>query len=127
MVFKMRSFSGPFFRRFTPSFVLSVSILAGGTVGQDTNYANGNVAPTATADNGILIGKSTSLPDGLGRVNQFLGVPFAQSPPERFSPPQTPPRASAPTNATSWKAACIQQFTCMFPTKILVDVPAELC
>jgi acetylcholinesterase len=68
--------------------------------------------PSATVDTGVLIGKTTSLPNALGPVNQFLGVPFA-SPPERFSPPQPPAQFHEPLNATEWKPACIQQFQCM--------------
>ena len=76
------------------------------------SHATSHDAPTATIDAGVLIGKSTSLPAALGPVNQFLGVPFAQSPPERFSPPQAAPRFSQPVNATEWKPACLQQFRC---------------
>ncbi|KAH7093540.1 Carboxylesterase [Paraphoma chrysanthemicola] len=72
--------------------------------------ASSDAAPTATIDAGVLVGKSTSLPAALGPVNQFLGIPFAQSPPERFSPPQAAPRFSSPINATAWKPACLQQF-----------------
>jgi carboxylesterase type B len=71
-------------------------------------------APTATIDAGVVIGKSTTLPTALGPVNQFLGIPFAQSPPERFSPPEQTPQFPEPINATEWKPACIQQFRCKF-------------
>lgn len=72
-----------------------------------------NPTPTATIDAGVLIGKATTLPNGLGpSVNQFLGVPFAQSPPERFSPPRNVPASGKRLNATEWKPACIQQFRC---------------
>ncbi|KAH7396267.1 Alpha/Beta hydrolase protein, partial [Pyrenochaeta sp. MPI-SDFR-AT-0127] len=67
-------------------------------------------APTATIDAGVVVGKATSLPAALGPVNQFFGIPFAKSPPERFSPPQAPPAFGKPINATVWKPACIQQF-----------------
>lgn len=67
--------------------------------------------PTATIESGVLIGKVTSLPNSLGPVNQFLGIPFAQSPPERFSPPQAPSRFKRPINATQWKPGCVQQFS----------------
>ena len=72
-----------------------------------------NPAPTATIDVGVVIGKATHLPDGLGpSVNQFLGIPFAQSPPERFSPPRNVTTFNKPINATAFKPACIQQFRC---------------
>lgn len=72
-----------------------------------------NPTPTATIDAGVVIGKATALSNGLGpSVNQFLGIPFAQSPPERFSPPRDVSTFSKPFNATTWKPACIQQFRC---------------
>jgi hypothetical protein len=75
--------------------------------------SNAHDAPTATINAGLVVGKTTSLPNALGLVNQFLGVPFA-SPPERFSPPKPPAaRFEHPLNATAWKPACIQQFRCM--------------
>jgi carboxylesterase type B len=70
-------------------------------------------APTATIAAGLIVGKSTSLPAALGPVNQFLGVPFAKSPPERFAPPQPHSRFHTPVNATAFKPACMQQFRCM--------------
>lgn len=72
-----------------------------------------STAPTATVDNGVLVGKATSLPAGLAPVNQFLGVPFAVSPPERFAPPQAASANTNTINTTAWKPACLQQFQCM--------------
>ncbi|KAF1931340.1 alpha/beta-hydrolase [Didymella exigua CBS 183.55] len=70
-----------------------------------------NPTPTATIDAGVVVGKATALPNGLGpSVNQFFGIPFAQSPPERFSPPRNISAFSRPLNATAWKPACVQQF-----------------
>jgi len=68
--------------------------------------------PTVTIDAGVVVGKATTLPNALGPVNQFLGVPFAQSPPERFSPPRAPSEFDEPIDATAWKPSCIQQFRC---------------
>ncbi|KAG9582865.1 alpha/beta-hydrolase, partial [Aureobasidium melanogenum] len=67
-------------------------------------------SPTARVENGLVIGTTTSLPAASATVNKFLGIPFAQSPPERFSPPRAAPHVST-INATAWKPACIQQFT----------------
>ncbi|KAK4543426.1 hypothetical protein LTR36_005569 [Oleoguttula mirabilis] len=67
--------------------------------------------PTATIDAGVVHGTTTSLPAATASINKFLGVPFAQSPPTRFAPPQSPGTFSAPINATAWSPACIQQFT----------------
>jgi hypothetical protein len=83
-----------------------------------------SATPTATIDAGVVHGMSTSLPAGLGPVNKFLGIPFAQSPPQRFSPPSNVKSFSKALNATEFKPACIQQFACelwhgplMMPTK----------
>lgn len=66
--------------------------------------------PTATIDAGVVLGTTTSLPAATATVNKFLGIPFAKSPPERFSPPESPGKFNEPINATSWSPACIQQF-----------------
>jgi len=66
--------------------------------------------PTATIDAGVVLGTTTSLPAATATVNKFLGIPFAKSPPERFSPPESPGKFSKPINATAWSPACIQQF-----------------
>lgn len=92
--------------------VLALLLLAHRALGQDSDYGGG--APTATIDSATLLGKATLLPDALGPVNQFFGVPFAQSPPERFSPPKPVPAFERPINASEWKPACIQQFRCMY-------------
>jgi carboxylesterase type B len=76
------------------------------------SLAKCNDAPTATIDSGVIVGKTTALPAALGPVSQFLGIPFAKSPPERFSPAQPPSRFREPLNVTEWKPACIQQFRC---------------
>ncbi|KAH7132542.1 Carboxylesterase family-domain-containing protein [Dendryphion nanum] len=67
-------------------------------------------SPTAFIDAGIVIGTTTAFPAATATVNKFLGIPFASSPPERFSPPTKVPKSYKPINATSWKPACIQQF-----------------
>ncbi|KAI4746768.1 alpha/beta-hydrolase [Aureobasidium sp. EXF-12298] len=69
-----------------------------------------HTSPTALVENGLVIGTTTSLPAASATVNKFLGIPFAQSPPERFSPPRAAPHVSI-INATAFKPACIQQFT----------------
>lgn len=68
--------------------------------------------PTATVAAGVLIGTTTRLPLATATVNQFLGIPFAASPPERFSPPENASPWTQPLNVTAWKPACIQQFVC---------------
>ncbi|THZ89003.1 alpha/beta-hydrolase [Aureobasidium pullulans] len=66
--------------------------------------------PTVRIENGLVLGTTTSVPAASATVNQFLGIPFAQSPPERFSPPRAASQVGV-INATAWKPACIQQFT----------------
>ncbi|KAF7514001.1 hypothetical protein GJ744_006615 [Endocarpon pusillum] len=67
-------------------------------------------APTVTLASGVLVGTTTSLPSATAVVNKFLGVPFADSPPERFSPPQDPRPWSQPLSVLAVKPACIQQW-----------------
>ena len=69
-------------------------------------------SPTATVDSGALIGTTTTLSAATGPVNKFLGVPYAVSPPERFSPPSSVQQFAEPYDATETKASCIQQFNC---------------
>ncbi|KAH6632903.1 Alpha/Beta hydrolase protein [Boeremia exigua] len=93
---------------FAMQFNRSVLLLALTSLISASDY---NPTPSATIDAGIIVGRATALPNGLGpSVNQFLGIPFAQSPPERFSPPRNVTAFGSPLNATAWKPACIQQF-----------------
>lgn len=71
--------------------------------------------PTVRIENGLVLGTTTSVPAASATVNQFLGIPFAQSPPERFSPPRAASQVGI-INSTAWKPACIQQFTCTIAT-----------
>jgi hypothetical protein len=87
-----------------------------------------NPTPTATIDAGLVVGTATALPNGLGpSVNQFLGIPFAQSPPERFSPPRNVSAFSKPINATAFKPACIQQFRCESCCGSYLRAPTDNC
>lgn len=69
-----------------------------------------SVTPSATIDIGVLHGTQTSLPYATAPVNKFLGIPYAQSPPLRFAPPQAAAKLRKPLNVTAWKPACVQQF-----------------
>lgn len=73
-----------------------------------TSYAapvvENSSCPTVTISSGIVVGTAAA------SVNQYLGVPFAQSPPERFSPPVPAPAWTLPLQAKALKPACIQQF-----------------
>ncbi|KAI8238895.1 hypothetical protein K4K53_004354 [Colletotrichum sp. SAR 10_77] len=62
--------------------------------------------PSVTIASGVVVG-ATSAPG----ANTYLGIPFAKSPPERFSPPQAPAKWTTPLTATAFKPACIQQFS----------------
>jgi carboxylesterase type B len=66
--------------------------------------------PTVTIANGAIVGTTTQLPHATQAVNKYLGIPFAASPPERFSPPTDPARFTEAYDATAFKPACIQQF-----------------
>ncbi|KAL3440160.1 Carboxylesterase [Aspergillus insuetus] len=65
--------------------------------------------PHALTSNGLIYGKTSSLPNSTVLVNTFLGIPFA-APPTRFSPPRPPRRRLVPISATTYGPSCIQQF-----------------
>jgi len=65
--------------------------------------------PAAKTTHGEVVGKVLN-----GKVKAWLGVPFAQSPPERFSPPKEPKKWKNPRETTKLPAACIQQFNCEY-------------
>lgn len=69
--------------------------------------------PTVTLASGVVVGttaKPTNQPSLKASANVYLGVPFAQSPPERFSPPKAASAWSSPLVAQVVKPACIQEF-----------------
>lgn len=74
------------------------------------SYGHQGGEPTVTIDTGVIIGTTTAIPSATATVNQYLGVPFAQSPPERFSPPRPALPHVSPLVAQQRKSACIQQF-----------------
>lgn len=72
------------------------------------------VDPTVTISAGTIIGtaiKPANQPSLTASANAYLGVPFAKSPPERFSPPEAASSWSTPLQAQAVKPACIQQFS----------------
>ena len=70
--------------------------------------------PTAVIAEGVVVGTTTSLPAATATINKFLGMPFAQSPPERFALPQPPERFRGQWDASQFKDSCTQQFNCKF-------------
>jgi carboxylesterase type B len=87
--------------------LLTAALYAGATLALPQSQSP-NI-PTATIDNGVVIGTSTSIPDSNNKVNQFLGIPFAEKP-LRFSPPKPAKPWDTPYNATVYKPACIMKF-----------------
>lgn len=72
------------------------------------------LGPTVTIASGTIIGttaKPANQPSLTATANAYLGVPFAKSPPERFSPPEAASPWSTPLQAQAFKPACIQQFS----------------
>jgi acetylcholinesterase/carboxylesterase 2 len=70
--------------------------------------------PTVTLASGIVVGTTTkpaNQPSLTASANAYLGVPFAKSPPIRFSPPEAATPWSTPLQAQNIKPACIQQFS----------------
>ncbi|KAI5366294.1 Putative carboxylesterase, type B, carboxylesterase type B, alpha/Beta hydrolase [Septoria linicola] len=74
-----------------------------------SSVANSSHPPSVTVRDGVLGGTTTALPSATASVNKFLGIPYAQSPPERFSAPLPPARWNMPRNATTFGPACLQQ------------------
>lgn len=71
------------------------------------------VNPTVSISAGTIVGTATqpaNQPSLTAFANAYLGVPFAKSPPERFSPPEAASPWSAPLQAQAVKPACLQQF-----------------
>jgi len=68
--------------------------------------------PTVTISSGPIIGVTTTLPTVARPVNQYLGIPYAISPPERFSRPSSPQNWTTPLRCQVHKDACIQQWNC---------------
>jgi carboxylesterase type B len=56
-------------------------------------------------DDGEVVG--VFAPSG---VRSWKGIPFAKSPPERFSPPQDPVPWKSPLTVTNFKPSCMPQF-----------------
>jgi hypothetical protein len=68
--------------------------------------------PTVTIASGVVVGTSVAEPSSGVIVNQYLGIPFAASPPVRFAPPEAALPWTTPLNASAFKDACVQQFNC---------------
>lgn len=66
-------------------------------------------APTVVLRPGRVIGTTTVLPSATATVNQFLGIPYAVTPPKRFMPPERLAKYDATLNATQLPHLCIQQ------------------
>ncbi|KAF1364826.1 liver carboxylesterase 1 precursor [Lizonia empirigonia] len=91
--------------------LLALSLFS--TVIPQTFAAPAAVDPSVTISAGTIIGtaiKPANQPSLTASANAYLGVPFAKSPPERFSPPQAASSWSTPLQAQAVKPACIQQF-----------------
>ncbi|KAL2823734.1 alpha/beta-hydrolase [Aspergillus cavernicola] len=68
--------------------------------------------PTVTIASGVVVGTTVSpvnQPSATAVVNAYLGIPFAKSPPERFSPPEEPEPWSTPLHAQALPPSCPQQ------------------
>lgn len=70
-----------------------------------------SLAQTVTVSSATIQGTTTSIAAASAVVSQYLGVPFAVSPPQRFSP-ATPNNLQGRYAAKTYKPACIQAFPC---------------
>lgn len=62
--------------------------------------------PIAVLDSGPVFGVQATLPLGIGPVNKFLGIPYAERP-TRFSPPKPPKSWTRAKNATVYGPSCL--------------------
>ncbi|KAE9977068.1 hypothetical protein BLS_000797 [Venturia inaequalis] len=81
-----------------------VSTFIAGTLAASLNY---NAPTTASISRGLVEGLQVRN----GKVKAFLGIPFALSPPERFSAPQDPKPWTGTLKAQKIKPSCMQQFS----------------
>ena len=68
--------------------------------------------PAVTLPYGEVVGRIVDFPsvDSKFAVRQYLGIPFAQSPPARFKPPEEPVPWNSPWDASYFRNSCIQTF-----------------
>lgn len=98
------------------SRILANSLVASSIIGIASGVAvpaNRTHAPTVTIASGVVVGTTktpSNQPSSTAFANAYQGIPFADSPPERFSPPQRPKPWKAPLQAQNMKPACTQQF-----------------
>lgn len=93
------------------SFVTSV-LAQGDGVNQQTLLASAPVGPTASVNAGTIIGTTAVVTAATATVtiNQYLGIPYAVTPPERFSAPKPANPFNASLVAQQFKPACLQHF-----------------
>lgn len=91
--------------RRTSSFLACIYLLS-------TTFQAVAAKPKVTIASGPIAGTSTKLASSTATVDQYLGIPFAKSPPERFAPPEDPTPWKKELDASAIKPACIQQFNC---------------
>jgi hypothetical protein len=84
--------------------LLAATSLAAGAAGAATHFG-----PIAKTTKGDVVGTIID-----GSVKAWLGIPFAESPPLRFAPPQEPKKWHHPLETTELPKACVQQFNCQF-------------
>lgn len=70
---------------------------------------------TVRIEHGDVVG--LQLPSG---VRNWMGVPYAKSPPERFSPPQDPVPWNTPLQVIKVKPSCMAQHDCRFEYQPLI-------
>ena len=116
-------FSMPLFR-FLDLFILSLLAISPVVSASTGSPAVLSAGPTVTIASGVIVGKTTTVsnqPSVTAQGRAYLGVPFAQSPPERFSPPVAASAWLSPLQAQDIKPACIQQFSGSFLLFFITD------
>ena len=90
-----------------PTVTLDAGVVVGTAVTVARQTPVGDAAQYVASQNGT---NGTTMSGGPVVVNEFLGIPYAQSPPLRFAPPTAAKPWSSPIDASQYKPVCTQEF-----------------
>ncbi|KAF5673553.1 para-nitrobenzyl esterase [Fusarium circinatum] len=67
-----------------------------------------DASPSVSLEQGTIVGTATIVNAASPTVHKFLGVPFAESPPKRFAPPEPVKKSKDKILAQKWSPKCIE-------------------
>ncbi|KAF5532231.1 para-nitrobenzyl esterase [Fusarium mexicanum] len=67
-----------------------------------------DASPSVSLEQGTIVGTATIVNAASPTVHKFLGVPFAESPPKRFAPPEPVKKSQDTILARKWSPKCIE-------------------